>query len=268
MQKFSYALSDGFAVAKRNVIKIKRVPEVLVSVLISPIIFVLLFAYVFGSSIDIPGSSYREFLISGIFAMTLVFGATFTGAGLADDMQKGIMDRFRSLPMSRSAVVFGRTASDVIYNVISLIIMALAGLIVGWRIHNGIGNALLGFGLLLLFAYAFSWIMAYVGLLVPSVEVINNASIMVIFPLTFIANTFVPAENLPTPLRIFAEWNPVSAVTQASRELFGNIPPGTPEPAAWPLQNAVLYTLIWVVIIIAVFAPLAVRRYKMANTKG
>lgn len=268
MQKFSYALSDGFAVAKRNVIKIKRVPEVLVSVLISPIIFVLLFAYVFGSSIDIPGSSYREFLISGIFAMTLVFGATLTGAGLADDMQKGIMDRFRSLPMSRSAVVFGRTASDVIYNVISLIIMALAGLIVGWRIHNGIGNALIGFGLLLLFAYAFSWIMAYVGLLVPSVEVINNASIMVIFPLTFIANTFVPAENLPTPLRIFAEWNPVSAVTQASRELFGNIPAGTPEPMAWPLQNAALYTLIWVVIIIAVFAPLAVRRYKMANTKG
>ena len=268
MQKFSYALSDGFAVAKRNVIKIKRVPEVLVSVLISPIIFVLLFAYVFGSSIDIPGSSYREFLISGIFAMTLVFGATLTGAGLADDMQKGIMDRFRSLPMSRSAVVFGRTASDVIYNVISLIIMALAGLIVGWRIHNGIGNALIGFGLLLLFAYAFSWIMAYVGLLVPSVEVINNASIMVIFPLTFIANTFVPAENLPTPLRIFAEWNPVSAVTQASRELFGNIPPGTPEPMAWPLQNAALYTLIWVVIIIAVFAPLAVRRYRIANTKS
>ncbi len=268
MQKLAYAFSDGFAVAKRNVIKIKRVPEVLVSVLISPIIFVLLFAYVFGSSIDIPGSSYREFLISGIFAMTLVFGATLTGAGLADDMQKGIMDRFRSLPMSRSAVVFGRTASDVIYNVISLIIMALAGLVVGWRIHNGIGNALLAFGLLLLFAYAFSWIMAYVGLLVPSVEVINNASIMVIFPLTFIANTFVPAENLPTPLRIFAEWNPVSAVTQASRELFGNIPPGTPEPTAWPLQNAVLYTLIWVVIIIAVFAPLAVNRYKKANTRG
>ena len=183
-------------------IKIKRVPEVLVSVLISPIIFVLLFAYVFGSSIDVPGGSYREFLISGIFAMTLLFGSTFTGAGLADDMQKGIIDRFRSLPMSRSAVVFGRTASDVIYNGLSLIIMALAGLVVGWRIHNGVGNALLGFGLLLLFAYSFSWIMAYVGLLVPSVEVINNASIMVIFPLTFIANTFVPSENLPTPLRV------------------------------------------------------------------
>jgi ABC transporter DrrB family efflux protein len=268
MERISYAFGDGVTIAKRNVIKIKRVPEVLVSVLISPIIFVLLFAYVFGSSIDIQGGSYREFLISGIFAMTLVFGATLTGAGLADDMQKGIIDRFRSLPMSQSAVVFGRTASDVIYNVLSLIIMTLTGLIVGWRIHNGLGSALLGFALLLLFAYAFSWIMAYVGLLVPSVEVINNASIMVIFPLTFIANTFVPAENLPTPLRVFAEWNPVSAVTQATRELFGNIPPGTPEPTAWPLQNAVLYTLIWVVIIIAIFAPLAVRRYKRARAKS
>jgi ABC transporter DrrB family efflux protein len=268
MQKLAYAFADGFAVAKRNVIKIKRVPDVLVSVLISPIMFVLLFGYVFGSSIDIPGGSYREFLIGGTFALTLTFGATFTGAGLADDMQKGIINRFRSLPMSRSAVVFGRTASDMIYNVISLAIMALAGLFVGWRIHTGVGSALAGFALLLLFAYAISWIMAYVGLLVPSVEVVNNASFMVIFPLTFVANTFVPADNLPGPLRIFAEWNPVSAVTQAARELFGNIPAGTPEPTVWSLQNPVVYTLIWVVIIIAVFAPLAVRQYKRAGARS
>jgi len=262
MEQVTYALSDGVAIARRNIIKIKRAPEILVTVLISPLVFVLLFAYVFGSSIDIPGGSYREFLIGGTFALTLILGATFTGAGLAEDMQKGIIDRFRSLPMSRSAVVFGRTASDVIYNVLSLVIMAGAGLLVGWRIHNGIGNALLGFGLLLLFAYAISWVMAYVGLIVPSPEVVNNASALVIFPMTFVANTFVPAENLPTALRIFAEWNPVSSVTQAARELFGNIPPGTPEPGVWPLQNAVLYTLIWVVVIIAVFAPLAVQRYK------
>ena len=268
MQNIVYALADGVVIAKRNVIKIRRVPEILVSVLISPLLFMLLFAYVFGSAIDVPGGSYREFLIGGTFAMIVTFGAVFTGAGLAEDMQKGIIDRFRSLPMSRSAVVFGRTASDVIYNVLSLITMALAGLIVGWRIHNGIGSALLGFVLLLLFAYAVSWIMAYIGLVVPSPEVVNNVSLMVIFPLTFIANTFVPAENLPTPLRIFAEWNPVSAVTQAARELFGNIPAGTPEPTVWPLQNAALYTLIWVVIIIATFAPLAVRRYKKASTKS
>lgn len=262
MQRIGYAISDGVTVARRNVIKVKRVPEILVSVLISPLIFVLLFAYVFGNSIEIPGGSYREFLIGGTFAMTLTFGAVFTGAGLADDMQKGIIDRFRSLPMSRSAVVFGRTASDVIYNVLSLLIMAGAGLLVGWRIHTGVWDAILGFGLLLAFAYAISWVMAFVGLSVPSVEVVNNASMMVIFPMTFVANTFVPSDSLPTPLRIFAEWNPVSAVTQAARELFGNIPAAMPDPTAWPLQNAVLYSLIWIVGIIAVFAPLAVRAYK------
>ncbi len=268
VERVRYALADGAVIAKRNVIKIKRVPEILVFVLISPIMFVLLFAYVFGGSIDIPGGSYREFLIAGIFAQTVIFGATFTGAGLAEDMQKGIIDRFRSLPMSRSAVLVGRTASDVIYNAASLIIMALSGLIVGWRIHSGIFDALVGFALLLLFAYAFSWVMAYVGLLVPSVEVINNAAFMVMFPLTFIANTFVPAENLPTPLRVFAEWNPVSAITQAARELFGNIPAGTPEPTVWPLRNPVIYTLIWVVVIIAIFAPLSVRMYTKAKKRG
>ena len=140
--------------------------------------------------------------------------------------------------------------------------MSVAGLAVGWRIRGGVVDALLAFGLLLLFAYAISWVMAWVGLLVPSPEVVNNASFVVIFPLTFIANTFAPAENLPGPLRVFAEWNPVSSVTQAARELFGNIPAGTAEPSAWPLQHPAPYTLAWVVVIIAVFAPLAVRRYQ------
>ena len=256
------AVSDAATIAKRNVIKIKRAPEVLVFVLLSPIMFVLLFAYVFGNSIAIPGGSYREFLIAGIFAQTVVFGSIFTGAGLAEDIQKGIMNRFRSLPMSRSALLVGRTVSDVVYNSASLVIMALTGLVVGWRIDTGVLSAVAGFSLLLLFAYAFSWVMAFVGLIVPSVEVINNASFMVTMPLTFVANTFVPAENLPPVLRTFALWNPVSAVTQATRELFGNIPPGTPDPIAWPLQNPVLYTLIWAAAIIAVFAPLAVHRYR------
>ncbi len=264
MNTITTTFSDGATVARRNVIKIVRLPELLVAVLISPLIFVLLFAYVFGSSIDIAGGSYREYLIGGAFAMTLTFGATFTGAGLADDMQKGIIDRFRSLPMSRSAVVLGRTASDIVYNVLSLVVMAAAGFAVGWRIHEGLGNALVGFGLLLLFAYAFSWVMAYVGLVVPSVEVINNAAMLVIFPLTFVANTFVPTDDFPTPLRVFAEWNPVSAVTQAARERFGNLPEGLAEPSAWPLQHAGWYSLAWAVIIIAVFAPLAARRYQRA----
>ena len=204
--------------------------------------------------------------MAGAFALNLMFGATYAGIGMADDMQRGVIDRFRSLPMSRAAVVFGRTASNAIGNVLTLAIMAIAGLIVGWRAHTGFAEIALGFGLLLLFAYAISWIMVYVALAVPSVEVVQSASGMVIFPLTFIANTFVPVDNLPTPLRILAEWNPVSSVTQAARELFGNIPLGTTEPTAWPLQNASLYTLLWAGLIIGVFAPLTTRRYKRAAT--
>ncbi len=267
MSAMGHMVADTAVVAKRNVIKITRVPEVLVFVLLSPIMFVLLFAFVFGNSIEVEGTSYREFLIAGIFAQTVMFGATFTGVGIAEDMQKGIIDRFRSLPMSRSAVLTGRTISDVVYNILSIIIMAITGLLVGWRIRGSMLDALAAFGLLLLFAYAVSWIMAFVALLVPSVEVINNAAFMVIFPLTFVANTFVPAEDLPGPLQTFAEWNPVSSVTRASRELFGNIPPGTPTPEAWALRHPVIYTLLWVVVTIAVFAPLSVRRYKRANRR-
>ncbi len=260
--------SDGWVVAKRNVIKIKRVPEILVFVLISPIMFVLLFAYVFGGAIDAgAGLDYKEFLVGGIFAQTVVFGATFTGAGLAEDMQKGIIDRFRSLPMARSAVLIGRTTSDIVYNVLSLIIMALTGLVVGWRAREGLFDMLAGFALLLLFAYAISWVMGYVGLLVPSPEVINNASFIVIMPLTFVSNAFVPLESFPSGLRQFVEWNPVSAVTQAVRELFGNTSDAVPVPDVWSMQNPVLYTLIWVVIILVIFVPLSVRQYRIASSR-
>jgi ABC-2 type transport system permease protein len=261
------ALLDGHVVAKRNVIKIKRVPEVLVWVLMSPIMFVLLFAYVFGGAID-PGDGvdYREFLIGGIFAQTVVFGATFTGAGLAEDMNKGIIDRFRSLPMSRSAVLVGRTASDVIYNVLSIAIMSLTGLVVGWRIRGSFLDAVTAYGLLLLFAYAFSWVMAYVGLLVPSVEVINNASFMVIMPLTFVSNAFVPLESFPQVLQPFVAWNPVSALVQAVRELFGNTVAVAPSEA-WSMQQPVAYTVAWIVVILAVFVPLSVRAYKRSTLR-
>jgi ABC transporter DrrB family efflux protein len=266
MKRMTLALADGGIVAKRNLIKIKRVPDILVFTLMSPIMFVLLFAYVFGGSIDIPGVNYREFLIAGIFIQTVIFGATFSGAGMADDMQKGIIDRFRSLPMSPAAVLIGRTASDIVNNVLSLCVMSATGLAVGWRIRTSVPEAVAGFLLILLFAYAVSWVMAYVGLVVPTPEVVNNASFMVIFPVTFLANTFVPSDNLPSVLRTFAEWNPVSSVAQAARELFGNTGPET-VGGAWSLEHPVLYTLIWVGIILAVFVPLCVRRYQKAADK-
>ena len=267
MTEFALALSDGAVVAKRNLIKIKRLPEILIWTTMSPIMFVVLFAYIFGSSIEIGGGvDYREYLIAGVFAQTVIFGSTFTGAGLAEDMTKGIIDRFRSLPMARSAVLVGRTASDIVYNSTSIFVMTITGLIVGWRIHTGVIEAAGGFLLLLLFAYAISWIMAFVGLKVSSVEVVNNASFMVIFPLTFIANTFVQVEKLPGPLQTFAEWNPVSSVAQAVREAFGNTG-NLPEPTAWPLAHPIVYTLIWVAIILAIFVPLSVRQYLKAASR-
>jgi len=266
MNRFALALADGGIVAKRNLIKIKRVPDILVFTLMSPIMFVLLFAYVFGGSIGIPGLNYREFLMAGIFAQTVIFGATFSGAGMADDMQKGIIDRFRSLPMSPAAVLIGRTGSDIVNNVLSLGVMSATGLVVGWRIRTSVPEAVAGFLLILAFAYAISWVMAYVGLVVPTPEVVNNASFMFIFPVTFVANTFVPSENLPGVLRTFAEWNPVSAVAQAARDLFGNVGPEATS-GAWSMEHPVVYTLIWIGIILAVFVPLSVRRYQQKVNK-
>jgi ABC-2 type transport system permease protein len=267
MSAVTEAAADAFVITKRNLIKVKRVPDLLVFTTLSPIMFVLLFAYVFGSAINVPGVGYKEFLIAGIFAQTVVFGSTFTGYSLAEDLQKGIIDRFRSLPMAPSAVLFGRTASDVMNNVISLVVMTLTGLVVGWRIRSSFLDAVVGYLLILLFAYAISWVMALVGLAVRTPEIVNNAAFIVIFPLTFIANTFVPTNNLPGPLKAFADWNPVSSVTQAAREQFGNTSPQFPPPDVWAMQHAVAYTLIWVVLILAVFIPLSIRQYRRAASR-
>lgn len=266
MTTLSKTLRDGATVAKRNLIKTRRMPEAFVWATMSPIMFVLLFAYVFGGAIKIQGGTYREFLIAGIFAQTIIFGSTFTGAGLADDMQKGIIDRFRSLPMARSAVLIGRTTSDIVINSVSMVVMSVTGLIVGWRIRTSVPEAIFGFVLLLLFAYAVSWIMAYVGLKVSSVEVVNNASFMFIFPMTFIANTFVPSHTLPTFLRVLAEWNPVSSLALAVRQAFGNTA-GIRPSTAWSLNHAAVYALLWVGIILAVFVPLSVRQYRLAAAR-
>jgi len=261
MSTLAETVSDSITITRRNLIKVKRVPDLLVFATLSPIMFVLLFRYVFGSAIPIEGISYAEFLLPGIFAQTVVFGSTITGASVADDLQKGLIDRFRSLPMARSAVLIGRTVADLALNVVTIVVMALTGLVVGWRIHSSVGEALAGFVLLLLFAYAISWVMAFVGLLVRTPEVVNNASFIVIFPLTFIANTFVPTDNFPTVLKAIADWNPVSAVVQAARQLFGNTAPSLETSDAWSLQHPVPYVLAWVVVLLAVFVPLSVRTY-------
>jgi ABC-2 type transport system permease protein len=260
MSSLAAAVADGVTITRRNLIKVKRVPDLIVFATLSPIMFVLLFRYVFGGAINVPGDvSYAEFLLPGIFAQTVVFGSTITGASLADDLQKGLIDRFRSLPMSPSAVLIGRTVADLFLNALSIAVMAVTGLVVGWRIHTSVGEAIAGFLVLLGFAYAVSWMMALVGLLVRTPEVVNNASFIVIFPITFVANTFAPLETFPPVLRTFAEWNPVSAVVQAARELFGN---SFGAPDVWSLQNPVLYSAIWGVVILAVFVPLSVRAYK------
>ncbi len=268
-QRAVMLVNDSLTITKRNVIKIKRVPDVLIFTTLSPIMFVLLFAYVFGTAIDVPGleGGYREFLLPGIFAQTVVFGGTFTGLSLAEDMQKGIIDRFRSLPMEPAAVLIGRTAADVVINVVSLVVMSLAGLLVGWRIRGSFLDAVLAYLLLLLFAYAISWIMAVFGLMVRAPEVFNNATFMVIFPLTFLANTFVPLDKLPAPLKLFAEWNPVSALTEACRQLFGNTSPAFPPADTWSMRHPVATTLMWVVGILVVFVPLAVRQYKRSVSR-
>jgi ABC transporter DrrB family efflux protein len=267
----AYAISDALVVAKRNLIRIKRVPDLLVFTTLQPIMFVLLFAYVFGGAIDRSGggAGYREFLVAGIFAQTVIFGATITGAGLAEDVKKGIIDRFRSLPMAPSAVLAGRTFSDVLNNVIVLVVMSLTGLLVGWRIRTSFLDAVGGYLVLLVFAYAISWVMAWIGMLVPSPEVVNNAAFIVIFPMTFVANTFVPLGTLPGPLQTFAAWNPVSAVTQAARNLFGNPNPDPTavDPASWALQHPALYTLIWAVAVLIVFVPLANWQYRRSASR-
>jgi ABC-2 type transport system permease protein len=267
MSALAVAVSDGLTITRRNLVKVKRVPELIVFATLSPIMFVMLFRYVFGSAVPIEGISYAEFLLPGIFAQTIVFGSTITGASLAEDLQKGLIDRFRSLPMSRSAVLVGRTIADLGLNSISIVVMAVTGLIVGWRIRSSVVEAIGGFLLLLFFAYAMSWLMATVGLLVRTPEVVQQASFIVIFPLTFIANTFVPTNNFPAVLKFIADWNPVSAVVQAARELFGNTAPILETSNAWSLQHPVAYTLLWASILLAVFVPLSVRIYQRTASR-
>jgi ABC transporter DrrB family efflux protein len=257
-------LSDSLVVTWRNLKRIPRIPELAIFAIIQSVMFVLLFAFVFGGAISVnDGGSYREYLMPGIFAQTLTFACGTTAIGVADDMTKGLIDRFRSLPMARSAFLTGRTVSDVVYNFGILIVLMLSGLVVGWTVRDGVVRFLAGVALALLFAYAMSWIGVLLGMLVPSVEVGQQVVFTTIFPLTFLSNVFVPTDTLPSVLQPIAEWNPVSALTASMRDLWGN--PNPFAPNTFPGEHPVLLTLIYVAVIIAVFAPLSVRRYRTAT---
>ncbi|MFD8385096.1 ABC transporter permease [Streptomyces sp. NPDC059679] len=263
------SVRDSLVVARRNLIRMMRIPEVVVFGLVQPIMFVVLFSYVFGGAIMVPGQSsadanvYREFLMAGIFAQTVTFATAGAGAGIADDMHKGLIDRFRSLPMARGAVLTGRTLADLVQTALTLVVLAIVAVIVGWRIHDGVLKALAAFGLLLLLGYAFSWIGALIGLSVRTPEAATSGGLIWLFPLTFISNAFVPSSKMPAFLGHIADWNPFSATVQASRQLFGN-PEGLVSDA-WPMQHPVLASVLWSTLIILAFRTLAVRKYRSAT---
>jgi ABC transporter DrrB family efflux protein len=252
---------QSWIMVKRNMIHTKRMPEMLSDVTVQPIMFVLLFAFVFGASIATRGSaSYREFLLPGIQAQTIVFTAFVVSTGITADVEKGIIDRFRSLPIRRSAVLIGRSIASLLHSSIGVVVMAATGLCIGWRIRGGVADAAVAFALILVFGFGMIWFGILIGSLLRSVEAVNGVMFTVLFPITFLANTFVPTEPLPHWLRVIAEWNPVSSLAQAMRELWGNGPPAPPE-AQLPLHHPVLATILWSLAITAVIAPFALRAY-------
>lgn len=254
--------ADAATATRRYLLKARRTPEVVLFSTIQPVMFVLLFVYVFGSAIVVEGIGYGEYLLAGVFCQVTVFGSALTGIGLADDVRSGMSERFRTLPISPVSIIIGRTASDLLTNLLVVGVMVGVGLAVGWRIHTSPLEALAGLGILVSFAYAMSWVSATIGLSVRSVEVAQTAGVIWLYPLTFVSNIFVPAEGLPAGLRHFAEWNPVSVVTQAQRQLFGNLPPDPPQ--AWPLENAVWLALLYTLAILLVFVPIATKLYRRA----
>jgi ABC-2 type transport system permease protein/oleandomycin transport system permease protein len=247
-------VSDTLIIAERNLIRLPRAPELLIGFTLQPIMFVLLFRYVFGGAIRTPGYSYVDFLVPGIIVQNTAFGGFATALGLNEDVRKGLIDRFRSLPMSRAAVLGGRTLSDVATNLLSITILLVTGVIVGFTFHTSFANAAGGIALLLLFGYAFSWFLAFLGLFVSSPESVNSVGFIAVFPLTFISSAFVPVASMPSGLRDFAEVNPFTIIVDAMRHLW----------LGAPASNSVWGAAVWSLAIVAVFAPLAVARYRRA----
>jgi ABC-2 type transport system permease protein len=264
-QRLRWLVSDSLALARRNVEHVRQIPEKLLDVTLQPLMFVLLFAYVFGRVIHVPGGSYHEYLVGGILVQTIAFGLMGPGTSIATDMTEGIVDRFRSLPMSRAAFLIGHVIAELGAALVAIAVLTASGLIVGWRIHTDVLHALAGVSLLLCFALAMVWTGTLIGLLVRSADAVMGVAFVVVFPLTFVANTFVPAGGLPDGLRQIGEWNPISALAAAVRELFGN-PTAVPHGAAWPLQHPVLAAFAWCAVLIAVTVPLTLRRYRARTT--
>ena len=259
------AVQDTMVITQRQLRLLTRVPEVLLFSTIQPIMFVLLFRYVFGGSIDTgqPGG-YVQLLMPGIFVQTVAFTLAGTASGLAEDMKKGLIDRFRSLPISQSALVVGRTLGDSLLNIVVLLAMGITGWLVGWRPTGGAFNVALGFLFLLGFGYALSWIGAYVGLSAKDFRVVQNVSFLVTFPLTFLSNAFAPTTGMPRPLQYFAEWNPVSTMVAACRELFGLENQFGATAGSFPSEHPLITSLFYMFVIMAIFVPLSVRKYRKA----
>ena len=260
------AVTDTLIITQRQLRLLTRVPEVLIFSTIQPVMFVLLFRYVFGGSIDTgqPGG-YVQLLMPGIFVQTVAFTLAGTASGLAEDMKKGLIDRFRSLPISQSALVIGRTLGDSLLNIVVLAVMGIAGYLVGWRPSSGALNVAVGFLFLLFFGYALSWVGIFVGLSASDARVVQNVSFLVTFPLTFLSNAFAPTTGMPRALQYFAEWNPVSTMVAACRELFGLENQFGATAGSFPSENPLLTSFIYMIIIMAIFIPISVRKYKRAS---
>ena len=254
---------DSLVIARRGLLHMRRQPEALSDATIQPVIFVLLFAFVFGGAIGVPGGgSYKEFLMGGIFAQTIVFGSFGVAMALASDRTNGAIDRFHSLPIPRSSVLAGHAVAHLVRSLLPIAFMTATGFVVGWRIHAGIGDVLAAYGLMIAFSFAITWIGVLLGSLTATPEGVQGVAFVVIFPITFVASTFVPTSTLPGVLRTIAEWNPTSALANALRDLFGNPGGVAPPDAAWPVAHPIAYALLWAAGIVLVCAPLAVRAYQ------
>ncbi|MGZ4708515.1 MAG: ABC transporter permease [Acidimicrobiales bacterium] len=253
--------SDTMVYASRNIAHIRQIPEKLLDVTLQPLMFVLLFAYVFGGAIAVSGGSYREYVIAGILMQSLAFGLTGPATAISTDLTEGVIDRFRSLPASRAAYLLGHYVAELAGMVLSIVVLLTAGLIVGWRTHTDVGHVTGALALLLLFASAMIWIGTWIGLKVRSPDAVMGVGFVVVFPLTFLSSTFVPIDTLPTALQYVAAWNPISVMVGAVRELFGN-PVAPITQHTWPLEHLVPAAFLYCIVILALTVPASLRRYR------